>query len=147
MADLRFPVSLTWSGTGREGEGRLSVSGLTIACSAPEEMGGKGVGMSPEDLLISAVGSCYSATLFGLLTKRHLPVSRVTIEAEGTVTGYPLQSKFARLTVSPTIFGADMARRADYEAAARDARDRCFIGKTIAGNVEYTVGHVEVSAD
>ncbi|MCL6598592.1 MAG: OsmC family protein [Alicyclobacillus macrosporangiidus] len=146
MADLQFPVTLRWSGTGRDGEGRLEIAGQTLTYSAPDQMGGKGVGASPEDFLISAVASCYSATLFSLLKKRELPVSEVRIAAEGTVTGYPLQSKFAWLQVSPTIAGGDPARQAEYESAALDARNRCFIGKTIAGNVEYTVGRVEVQS-
>src|SRR5690606_27643433 len=38
----------------------------------------------------------------------------------------------------------DEARTAAYADAAASARERCFIGKTIAGNVAYEVGEVKV---
>lgn len=144
MADLQFSTMLKWQGTGPHGEGTAALSAGTVAYSAPTAMGGKGVGTSPEELLIAAVARCYSGTLFGVLKKSGLPVEQVGIRAEGEVTGYPLQAKFARLRVSPRIAGADSSRLAEYHQAAVSARDKCFIGKTIAGNVAYEVGDVEL---
>ncbi|MCL6452963.1 MAG: OsmC family protein [Alicyclobacillus sp.] len=146
MADLHFSTTLTWQGTGREGEGQVTLGGQTVTYSGPESMGGKGVGSSPEELLIAAVSACYSGTLLGVLRKRGLAAERVEIEAEGTVTGYPVQSKFARLRVSPTVYGGDASQTGAYQEAAVEARDKCFIGKTIAGNVTYDVGDVRITS-
>lgn len=146
MADLSFSTDLRWQGTGREGQGAVRLRGKEVSYSAPDSIGGKGSGSSHEELLISAVGVCYSGTLFGLLRKKGLPVSRVGIRAEGAVIGYPMQSKFSRLCVSPTVEGGDVAQAKSYEQAAAEARDRCFIGKTITGNVQYDVGEVRVLA-
>lgn len=145
MSDLLFSTELNWHGTGREGEGLVKLAQAQVAYSAPDSMGGKGSGTSPEELLIAAVSTCYSGTLFGILRKEKLPVEDLSIRAEGMVTGYPMQSKFSLLRVSPTIYGGDRDRKEAYEQAARTARDKCFIGKTIAGNVDYEVGHVEVA--
>ncbi|KUO96046.1 OsmC family protein [Ferroacidibacillus organovorans] len=143
MADLTFQANLKWRGVGREGEGAATIAkDVTVCYSAPDAMGGKGVGTSPEELLIAAVASCYSATLFRMLQKRELAVADLQIRAVGEVTGYPLNGKFARLTVHPVIHGGDAARRENYQQVANAARDTCFIGKTIAGNVEYLVGDV-----
>lgn len=147
MADLQFEVHIKWSGTGKEGEGQITLGDDTLRYSAPASMGGKGVGASPEDLLISAVSSCYSGTLFGVLTRGGLPVQHVKVRAEGFVTDYPRQAKFSRLLVHPTIIGGDSARQAEYEQAATTARDRCFIGKVIAGNVAYEVGTVQIAPE
>lgn len=144
MADLRFATQLQWQDTGREGEGIADLGDGQVTYSAPQSMGGKGVGTSPEELLIAAVGACYSGTLFGVLRKRGLSVEQVAIRAEGTVTGYPMQAQFAGLRVSPTVTGGDPTQTAQYREAAVEARDRCFIGKTIAGNVQYEVGEVNV---
>ena len=144
MADLRFSTEMNWGGTGREGEGIVRLGGEQITYSAPASMGGKGVGTSPEELLIAAVASCYSGTLIGVLKKSGLPVEQVKIRAEGEVTGYPLQAKFARLQVSSVIVGADHTKLAEYQGAAVEARNKCFIGKTITGNVTYEVGEVEL---
>ncbi|KYP81357.1 hypothetical protein AYW79_01505 [Ferroacidibacillus organovorans] len=143
MADLTFKADLKWRGVGKEGEGAATIAkDITVRYSAPSEMGGKGVGTSPEELLIAAVAACYSGTLFRMLQKRGLAVNDLQIRAVGTVTGYPLNGKFAKLTVNPRIYGGDTSQRVDYQQVAEAARDACFIGKAIIGNVEYLVGDV-----
>lgn len=144
MADLTFEAKLNWSGTGKDGEGKITLGSESISYSSPSDMGGKGIGVSPEDLLVGAVSTCYSGTLFGLLVKKELPVQHVSVKAEGIVTGYPLNTKFSKLIVHPTIIGGDESKLSEYEKAAVRAREKCFIGKSIAGNIEYEVGTVTV---
>jgi peroxiredoxin-like protein len=144
MRDLNFPVELRWSGTGRDGVGEIHTDDLTIDLSAPESMGGRGVGTSPEELLVSAVSSCYTATLFGVLRRARLPVDSLAVDASGAVTGFPGRARFDGLTVSPTILGGDPVRQAEYEAAAILAHDRCIIGHTLAPDVTYEVSSVRV---
>ena len=62
MAELSFQSGLKWSG-GRLGSGRVAVGGEAFAFSVPASMGGLGTGTNPEELLLTAVGSCYTATL------------------------------------------------------------------------------------
>lgn len=144
MAELPFDIQLEWSGSGREGRGTIVTDDLELEYSAPASMGGRGVGSNPEELLVCAVGACYSATLFGLLHRAGLPASAVRIAASGTVSDYPAHSRFARLTVSPTILDGDPARRGEYEQTAEAAHARCFIGRALADDVEYEVGTVTV---
>ncbi|RNF40350.1 OsmC family protein [Planococcus salinus] len=144
MEDLVFRTQVQWSGTGNEGEGQLTIGEEVLPCSSPENMGGKGVGVSPEELLIGSVSSCYSGTLFTLLTKIGLPVDRINISAEGFVSDYPVKTKFSQLILHPTIIGGDSSKQSDYEEAAAKARIFCFIGKAIEGNVDYRVGTVHV---
>jgi peroxiredoxin-like protein len=144
MPDLSFAVELVWSGTGRDGVGEIHTDDLSIDLSAPEAMGGRGVGTNPEELLVSAVSSCYAATLFGVLRRARLPVASLTVDASGSVTGFPGHARFDRLAVPPTIFGGDPSRQPGYEAAAVLAHDRCLIGHTLAPEVTYEVGSVDV---
>jgi peroxiredoxin-like protein len=147
MDDLNFDVELSWAGTGREGAGAIQTDDLLLELSAPESMGGRGVGTNPEELLVCAVSSCFTATLFGVLRHARLPVGSLAIRASGTVTGFSGHARFARIVVTPTILGGDSARQSEYEAAAADAHDRCFIGHTLAADVTYEVGSVEVRKD
>jgi peroxiredoxin-like protein len=146
MSDVRFEIELRWSGTGRAGAGQVLTDDLELELSAPESMGGRGVGTNPEELLVGAVSSCYTATLFAVLARAKLPVDSLVVEASGTVAGLPGRARFAGIVVAPTILGGDLARQRDYEAAARAAHDRCFIGRTLAPEVSYEVGSVEVRA-
>lgn len=142
MSELNFDVELKWSGTGEHGSGELNGEEIELELSAPKSMGGRGTGTNPEELLVSAVSSCYIATLFGVLDRADLPVDSVAVTATGTVTGFPGKARFERLVVNPTIVGADTARQEDYEAAAARAHDRCLIGKALSSEVAYEVGSV-----
>src|SRR5579885_1964327 len=112
MAELPFAVELEWQGSGGEGTGRIVTDDLELEYSVPASMGGRGVGSNPEELLVCAVGACYSATLDGVLRRAKLPASVVRVAATGTVSDYPEHARFAELTVSPTILGADASRSA-----------------------------------
>lgn len=145
MHELSFQIELDWSGSGRDGAGRIVTDDLELELSTPESMGGRGVGTNPEELLVSAVASCYAATLFGVLRRANLPASSLSVDARGTVSGYPGHARFERIVVSPTIVDGDPARSREYVQAAADAHDRCFIGHTLADHVDYQVGWVAVA--
>ena len=147
MRDLNFDLELTWSGTGRQGAGQIQTHDLLLELSGPESMGGRGVGANPEELLVCAVSSCYTATLFALLRRAQLPADSLAVGASGTVTGFPAATRFARIVVTPTVIGGDIARQPEYEAAATLAHDRCFIGHALAPEVAYEVGPVHVQGD
>jgi hypothetical protein len=53
-------------------------------------------------------------------------------------------SQFARVTINPTICGADALRRDAYEKAAIAARDGCMIGRSRRGNIAVVVGGVSL---
>ncbi len=145
MQELPFQVELEWTGSGREGAGRIVTDDVELELSTPASMGGRGVGTNPEELLICAVASCYSATLSGVLGRAGLPSTSLTVDARGVVGGFPGRARFERIVVSPTIIGGDPARGLAYEQAAADAHDRCFIGHTLADHVDYQVGRVAVA--
>ena len=144
MDDLSFDVELCWSQAGAHGAGALQTNDLTLEISGPSSMGGSGVGASPEELLVSAVSSCYVATLFGVLRGARLPVDSLAVSAKGTVMGLPGHARFARIVVSPMVLGGDSDRREEYQSAASAAHDRCFIGRALAPEVAYEVGDVQM---
>jgi peroxiredoxin-like protein len=147
MSDLSFDVELMWSETGGKGTGEIQTDDLVLELSGPAPMGGRGVGTNPEELLVCAVSSCFTATLFGVLRRAQLPADSLTVAATGTVTGFPVHARFAGIVVSPTILGGDVERHQEYEAAAGIAHDRCFIGHALAPEVAYEVGSVRVQED
>ncbi len=142
--DLTFAVQAKWAGVGIQGEGELEVGEHHFSYSAPATMGGKGIGASPENLLLAAVSACYSGTFMRILKQNHLPGDSLVIQTDGVVEGYPDNAKFVRITVNPTIQGGDAERIQDYQDAAQMARDRCFIDRTVRDYLTYSVGKVRV---
>jgi peroxiredoxin-like protein len=140
MSALQFDVDLEWRADQRSGE---ITAGEARACvSEPRAMGGTGTGMSPEDLFVAATASSYCVTLSEMLRAVGLPQSSLSIHAEGLVASDAAAERFTTVIVRPTIQGADVARRAAYAKAAIAARNNCFIGKSIRGNIAYVVGEV-----
>lgn len=145
MTDLDFTIDAVVHGTGKDREGTITAGDEVIHYSAPEEMGGKGVGANPETLLISAVTACYSLTLLYFLQKKRLAVTELAVKAKGIVTGHPQKLRYDRIIVSPTVHGGERARFEEYRTAAAEARDSCFIGQTVAaGQVLYKVGAIAI---
>ncbi len=116
------------------GDVPYSTSGLTQSDERP----------SPEVLLIAAISSCYSISLSNVLEAASLPQKQISVHADGVIVSDLGRMKFARVTVNPTIRGADVLRRDAYQKAAVAARDGCLIGRSIRGNVAYIVGGVSL---
>ena len=93
-------------------------------------------------LLVAAIGSSFGFALVEMLRATGLPYSILDVHAEGLVAGDVCTATFTRITVSPTVHGADALRRQAYEQAATSARNHCRIGRSIRGNVAYVVSAV-----
>jgi peroxiredoxin-like protein len=142
MSALRFDVDLEWRADQRFGE--ITAGEMHACVSEPRVMGGAGTGMSPEDLFIAATASSYCVILAEMLRAIGLPQTSLAIHAEGLVTSDAGSERFTTVTVRPTIQGADIGQRQAYEKAAIAARNNCFIGRSIRGNIAYVVGGVSL---
>lgn len=144
MSALSLDVELRWTQDHKGGVGEIRTDAGNYDVSTPKAMGGRGVGTNPEELLVSAVASCYSATLYAVLQRAHLPVDSLKVAARGTVCGFPKRARFAGLVVSPTILGGDPRRRTEYETGALRAHSRCLVGRALASDVTYELGPIHV---
>ncbi len=140
MSALQFDVDLEWRANQKFGE--MTVGHVRTCVSEPRVMDGTGTGMSPEDLFVAAAASSYSVTLAEMLRAAGLPQSSLAIHAEGLVTSNAGVERFTTVIVRPTIEGAAVAQREAYTKAAIAARNNCFIGRSIRGNIAYVVGEV-----
>ena len=140
--DLHSGVDLEWCSSGTPGS-IVTPSG-NVPYSIFRRMDG-GDRPSPQVLLVAAISSSYSITLAEVLQDALLPQTRISVHADGVIVLEFGEEHLARVTVRPTICGADIRRRDAYERAAIAARDSCMIGRSIRGNVAYVVGHVSLS--
>ena len=138
-----YPVSVQWVG-GRDGKGvvRSKHSGTDITIAVPPEFQGPGGGASPEELLTTAIASCYTITFGIIATNRKIPVSSIAVEAVGQVEQAGAQFTFKSVTVRPTIvltadatdeqlkLAEDMAHKADLY---------CIITNAVRSKVEIVV--------
>ena len=143
MSALRFDVDLEWRADQIVGE--ITVGGVRTTVSEPRLMGGTGIGMSPEDLFVAAAASSYSVTLAEVLRAAGLPQSCLAIRAEGLVAERPWRGEIHDRHGAPDDPRCRPRATQAYEKAAIAARNHCFIGRSIRGNIAYVVGDVALA--
>ncbi len=140
MANHSFQIRAAFGG-GVDGRGRLSAAQLETEFSAAKELGGLGIGTNPDELLVAAVSSCYLITLSAIAARRGVPIERVELESEGTVSTHQ-GLRFDRIVHRPSIVLAPEATSEQKEAAleiAQRAEGACMISAALRGNVEVVV--------
>lgn len=142
MASIHdYPVSVRWQG-GRDGSGKATSGrfGTEFKLSVPPEFQGPGDGTNPEELLTTAIASCYSITFGIIAANRKLPVVGLQTEAVGEVEQSGAQFTYTKVTLRPRIelaadatdehvaMASDMAHKADLYCIITNAvRDKVKI--------------------
>lgn len=142
--ETTFTISGTWSGAMADGQGELGGSGLRVVHSMPGDLGGRGSGTNPEELLAAAAASCAMITLTAI------------VEASG---GGPLQmrcqtaARFENGPSGPVPVGIEheiqlippVPPGLDKEKTAGAVERYCMISRALAGNVTVTVRIVDAA--
>lgn len=124
--EMQFPVSVRWRG-GRLASTRSSGNEPIEVATPPEFREGLAGYWSPEDLLVSAVASCFTLTLAAVADRGGAPLLDATVTATGHMShrddgryGFIVFEIDASLETVPG--GEDAVRR-----AAKDAETRCLV--------------------
>jgi peroxiredoxin-like protein len=138
-----YPVTVDWTG-GREGKGTFVAghSGASLDIAVPEEFQGPGGGTNPEELLTSAITSCYSITFGIIASNRKLPVDNLKVEATGQVEQNGPSFKYVSITLRPTITLAADATDEQIALAkdmAHKADAYCIVTNAVRNNVQISV--------
>jgi organic hydroperoxide reductase OsmC/OhrA len=134
-------IDLEWCASNNVGSITTPAGNVPYSAFGPTQCA---EGPSPEVLLIAAISSCYSVTLSNILQAASLPQQHISVHADGVIVTHLGRAQFARVTVNPTIRGADALRRDAYQKAAIAARNDCLVGRSIRGNVPFVVGDVSL---
>jgi peroxiredoxin-like protein len=139
-----FVQRVAWQG-GRDGSGSLELAGAGLALSIPKQLNGPGAGTNPEELMLSALGACFSMTL-GLIAARAQPaLRRVETEVHGKVemvTQPKRGLRFAEIRFVPHLWLASDQPAPSPEALRKlceQAEAGCFITQTVKGGVGAVV--------
>jgi organic hydroperoxide reductase OsmC/OhrA len=128
--EMQFPVSVRWRG------GRLATTTSTgkepiEVATPPEFRDGLAGYWSPEDLLVSAVATCFALTLAAVAERGDAPLLDATITATGHLT-HRDDGKFGFVVIEidaalETVPGGEEAAR----RAARAAEERCLVTQAL----------------
>jgi len=144
MATLHeYPVGVSWSG-GRDGHGSVlnDHSKTKIDLAVPVEFQGAGGASNPEELLTSAIASCYTITFGIVAANRKLPIQSVEVSATGVVEQNGAALVYRQITIKPKITVTAEATE-DQVTSTKDMAHRadsyCIITNAVRGKVEVIV--------
>ena len=139
MSTFEYPVQVDWNG-GRTGSGKVHLqrSDVQFGVSVPVEFQGPGIGTNPEELLASAIVSCYCITFGIIATNRKLPVEHILVDAIGVVEQNGATFTYREVTIKPkiTVFPSadEVAVQNVYEMAIRTDQ-YCIVGNAVRDKV------------
>lgn len=145
MTEMQFPVSLRWRGGRLVHADAREKDSLELA-TPPEFRGGMTGYWSPEDLLVTAAGSCFALTLAAVAERRETPL----LDAVVTATGHLSRRGDGRFgftaieidALLETLPGCEQA----VSSAAAAAEQRCLISQALDVPVHVSV-EVRATAD
>jgi peroxiredoxin-like protein len=139
-----FIQTVSYQG-GRDGCGEIAIAGRELVFSSPAALGGCGKGTNPEELLLSAMGACYTLTLSIITAKAQPGIASVAAKLEATVVEETEPKRrlfFREIRIIPQIHlkpGAAAPDPAALQAACAKAESACFITQTVKPGVGAVV--------
>ncbi|EST12886.1 OsmC family protein [Sporolactobacillus laevolacticus] len=140
MTDFQFELHGEWKGSW-DGEGQIQTNGLHTTISVDSSMSGRGTGTNPDELLISALASCYMITLGIRLKKEAIAYDHIEIRTEALVTkkgGLHVE----KVTHFPIIYLSVPLTNLLQEhliVCIHKAEQDCVIAKAVKGNVQIVI--------
>ncbi|HEX7066191.1 MAG TPA: OsmC family protein [Bacillales bacterium] len=140
MAEHLFHYEGSWDG-GRQGKGQIAAGNLSSVITTPASMGGSGEGTNPDELLLSAAGSCYLMTLAFGLEREGISTKALRITSSGTASDED-GLHFKEIVHYPQIVlekDANEQLIAKVHELVKRSESRCMVSKALQGNVDVIV--------
>ncbi|MBA2665876.1 MAG: OsmC family protein [Trueperaceae bacterium] len=105
-----------------------------VLVDRPEAKGGADRGPMGGELLLAALGGCFSSTLFAAIASRDADVRDVETTIVGTLEEHP--SRFSTIAMTVTAAASDVAA---FERLVTIAERGCIVANTLRGAAELTI--------
>lgn len=103
MTDTHQYRVVAWWASGRTGTATSDSAPNAIHFTAPPQFGGVEGRWTPEDLLLSAVASCYTTTFRALAERSRFEYGDLEVEAQGTVHRADSGYQFSEIIMRPNL--------------------------------------------
>ena len=137
-----FELESLWTGNS-DGDGVVRAGwGGEAEYGVPKYLGGKEGRSNPEEMLLSALVSCYSITLALLFERKRLAHMPIRVHAVGEIVRQADRTlKFTTIQLHPqiTVGDADEAAKKTILELAFKAERYCIISNALRGNVTISI--------
>ena len=126
----RYRVVAWWS-AGRSGLAKSDSAPNAIHFTAPPEFGGLDGRWTPEDLLLSALASCYTTTFRALADCSALEYSDLGVEVEGSVCKSDSGYAFSEMVLRPKLTIGSEEEQARAVSLLHKAKAVCLVSRAL----------------
>ena len=130
-APQKYRVAAWWS-SGRTGLAKSDSAPNVIHFTAPPEFGGLEGRWTPEDLLLSAVASCYTTTFQALAEHSRLEYADLEVEVEGSVRKVDSGYSFNQIAIRPNLTISSDEDHARALRLLQKAKTVCLVARALA---------------
>jgi peroxiredoxin-like protein len=130
-AEQKYRVVAWWS-SGRTGLAKSDSAPNAIHFTAPPEFGGLEGRWTPEDLLLSAVASCYTTTFHALADYSQLEYADLEVEVEGVIRKTDSGYAFTEILIRPKLTISSDGEQTRALRLLQKAKTACLVSRALA---------------
>jgi len=129
---------VAWWAAGQTGIAKSDSAPSAIHFAAPPQFGGLEGRWTPEDLLMTALTSCFTTTFYAIARYSKFEYTDLAVEAEGTVgktddTAYA----FSGIVIRPTVTIPNEEQRERAISLLHKAKTLCLVSRSLATPQEF----------
>lgn len=126
----RYQVVAWWT-SGRTGIAKSSSAPNAIHFTAPAEFGGLEGRWTPEELLLAAVGGCFTTTFRAIASRCNFEYTDLEVETEGAVAKTTDGYRFSEIAIRPKVTISCGAQRTRAVDLLTKTKALCLISRTL----------------
>jgi len=123
---------VAWWASGKNGLAKCDSAPSALHFAAPPQFGGLDGRWSPEDLLLSAVASCFTTTFHALAHYSKLDYADLEVEVTGSVRKVSSGFAFEEITIRPTLTIADDQEQSRAGRLLAKAKQLCLVARALS---------------
>jgi peroxiredoxin-like protein len=123
---------VAWWTSGQAGIAKSDSTPTALHFTAPPEFGGLEGRWTPEDLLMTAVASCFTTTFHAIAACSEFEYTDLAVEAEGTVSKTDSGYRFSEIVIRPSLTIPKEEQRERAISLLDKAKALCLVSRALA---------------
>ena len=128
---------VAWWSSGRTGIAKSDSAPNAIHFAAPPQFGGLEGRWTPEDLLMTALASCFTTTFHAIAGCSKFEYTDLAVEAEGIVSKTDPGYCFTEIVIRPSLTIPNEVQRERAISLLHKAKDLCLVSRALATAQEF----------
>jgi peroxiredoxin-like protein len=134
----KYRVAAWWT-SGQTGIAKSDSAPNAIHFTAPPQFGGVEGRWTPEDLLLTALASCFTTTFHAIAGYSKFKYTDLAVEAEGTVSKTDTGYGFNEIVIRPNLTIASEEDRQRAISLLHKAKELCLVSRALAAPQRFEI--------